>query len=134
VIHLAEQRAAENMGDSLCRVHYDPAKLGEVDDETVVDAAEAGAVVSAAPDRDVDTRITAGIHGRHHISDVDGARDQARTFVDHRVVDLARQVVLGMVRSDQSPPTARRESLDQNGARENLGHVHHPPLCDPARD
>ena len=67
----------------------------------VVDAAEAGAVVAAAADGD---RQVVLARERDRLGDVlrtRAARDQRRSLVEHRVVELARFVVAGIVRRRQ---------------------------------
>ncbi len=47
--------------------------------------------------------VAAEIDRRDHVGDVGAARDQARPLVDHAVVELARLVVAGVPRLDDSP-------------------------------
>jgi hypothetical protein len=84
VVDFAEQRSAEHLRSGVLRVDDDTPEQREIDHETVVDAPEAGAVVAAAADGDIQARFAAGLHGRDHVSNVCALRDHARTLVDHR--------------------------------------------------
>src|SRR5581483_5158346 len=96
-------------------VHADALQQRQVDDESVVAAAEPGAVVPAAADGDEHLLLPPEVHGGDHVRDVGAARDEARPLVDHSVVESADLVVVAIVRPDESSP----ESL--NG---EIGHMY----------
>src|SRR5689334_16980944 len=73
---------------------------GQVNDQSVIDAAEAGTIVGAAANGDRQIAGAAKIDGRDDVSHVDTARDQERALVNHTVVKLARFVVVRMTPSD----------------------------------
>ncbi len=98
VVDVAEQRAAEHAGHARGRVDDHPAHGGEVDHHAVVDAAQAGAVVAAAADRDRQPLALRVPDRGHHVRGVGAAGDQRRAAVDHRVVELAALVVVGIAR------------------------------------
>jgi hypothetical protein len=85
---------------AVLRVDADRAQAREVDHQAVVDAAEAGAVVAAAADRRVEALLAAEVDRRDHVGDVDAARDQRGTLVDHPVVEGPRVVVVGIAGAD----------------------------------
>src|SRR3954452_21271080 len=64
---LAEQRAAADAYELRRRVHRDVVDLRDVDDETVVDAPEAGAVVAARADRDPHAVLVRELHRRRDV-------------------------------------------------------------------
>ena len=78
-----------------------PRSEAQVDDDAVVDGAEAAAVVAAAAHGE--QRVVAGGEpdGRRHVVGGRAPHDQGGAPVDHRVVDLAGVVVLGVARADQ---------------------------------
>jgi hypothetical protein len=83
----------------LCRT----APSRQIDDETIVAAAETRSVVSAAADRDQEILSAAKVHRRYHVSHVRAARNEARTLVDHAVVKLARLVIAVITRLNRVP-------------------------------
>ena len=85
----------------------------QIDDETVVAAAETRSVVSAAADRDQEILSAAEVHRRNHVGHVRAARNEARTLVDHAVVKLARLVIAVITRLNQG--SAERLCEHSNG-------------------
>jgi hypothetical protein len=96
VVDVAEQRAAEHARDLRHRVDDHAAHAREVDDEPVVDAAQARAVVSAAADRQRQALAARVPDGGDHVGRVGTAGDQRRPAIDHRVVERATLVVVGV--------------------------------------
>ena len=67
-----------------------------------------GAVVAAAADGEQQAVVAGEADGRRDVVGVGAARDQRRALVDHRVVDRARLVVVGVVGPDQPALGTRR--------------------------
>ena len=65
--------------------------------------AEAGAVVPAAADGEEQAVVAGEVDGGDHVAGVGAAGDQRRPPVDHRVVDGARSVVVGIPGRMTSP-------------------------------
>ncbi len=78
----------------------------QVDHQAVVAAAQAGAVVAAAPDGDEQALVAAEVHRGDDVGDVHAARDQARPLVDHAVVQRAGVIVVGVTWTDESSAKA----------------------------
>ena len=91
------------------RVDPDASHRRHVDDQSVVDAAEPRPVMTAAPDRDGLAALASEIDGRDHIRHVGAARDQARAFVDHAVVESSTFVVVRVVRGHEDATKILRD-------------------------
>ena len=98
------QGAALDPGGPRDRVDPNAAHAGEVDDETVIDGAEAGGIVSAAADGDVELLVAAECERCNDVSDIGRANDKRRVSIDHAVRDAAGVVVAG-----SSGPMSRPE-------------------------
>jgi hypothetical protein len=83
----------------------------QVDHQTVVAAAEPGAVVATTSDSDEQTLVAAEVHGSDDIGDVHATRDQKRSLVDHAIVQFARLLVTLIATLDQLTAQVRLESL-----------------------
>ena len=77
------------------------AQQRQVDDQGVVPHPEAGGVVAAAADGDLDAVLAGEPHAGDHVGDVAAARDGGRALVDHGVVDGACLVIPGIPGHDQ---------------------------------
>src|SRR5262245_14403205 len=78
----------------------------QIDHETVITNSQPPRVVPAATDRDKQIVFTREIYASDYVCDVRARRDQARLFVDHRVVNLARFIVICVARLDNSASEA----------------------------
>src|SRR5690349_18344883 len=74
-------------------VDSDALQAREIDDQSVVTAAEAGPVMPASANRDEQVLLAPEIHGSDDVGCVRAARDEARPFIDHRVVKLASVMI-----------------------------------------
>jgi hypothetical protein len=75
-------------------VDIHPLHLGEVDHQTAVGDAPPGDVVSAAANRDLQTRLAREANRRADVCRTVAARDQRRPLVDEPVMDPARGFVM----------------------------------------
>jgi hypothetical protein len=73
----------------------------QVDDQGIVGNAEAGRVMAAATDRDLDVVLAGELHARDHVGRVPAARYGGGVLVDHGVVDRSGRVVVAISRHDQ---------------------------------
>ena len=112
VIDVAGGAAGPTRTVRLRRIDAHALHRRQVDDQSVVDAAEPGSVVAAAANGDGKLVVAAEIHRRDHVGDVGAARDQQRPLVDHAVVELARLVVVGVIAPDQRAAQAACEFGD----------------------
>ncbi len=103
VIHVTRGAAGTDPDGAVRRIDTDALHQRQIDDEAVVDAAKARAVVAAAANRDQEALLAAEVDGRDHIRRVDTAGDQARPLVDHPVVDSARVFVVWDILRYQVP-------------------------------
>jgi hypothetical protein len=78
------------------------AQQRQVDDQGVVRYPEAGRVVAAAPDGDLDAVLSGEPHAGDDVGGVAAARDRGRVLVDHGVVDGTRLVVPVISGQDQA--------------------------------
>ena len=76
----------------------------EVDHQAVVAAAEAGAVMAAAADREQEAVLAREGHGGDHVGDVQSSHDHEGPLVDHAVVEGAGVVVARIAPWDQLAP------------------------------
>ena len=100
----------------------------EVDDDAVVDAAEAAAVVAAAADREREVvRRARSAIARATSSGARAARDQRRPLVDHRVEQRPRLVVARVVGPDQLALERCSElTAGRNGNSFTCAHLYLP--------
>ena len=113
VIHVARRAAGIHPDRAARRIHAHALHLREVDHQAVVAAAEAGAVVAAAPDRDEKALVAAEGHRGDDVGDVHAARDEARLLVDHPVIERAGGVVVGVAGLDQLAAQGGAKGLDR---------------------
>ena len=71
MIDITDKRAAENPSQAFVGIDYHAAHGREVDHEAVVDAAEPRAVVTAAPDSDVQATFAAKVDCSNDVRDID---------------------------------------------------------------
>ena len=82
-------------------VYLDLVQAGQVDNQTVVDAAESRTVVPATAYGDAEAVVAGPVDRRHHVGDIGALGDGQRPFVDHAVVQAADLVVAGVGPPDQ---------------------------------
>ena len=108
-------------------VHLDRPQQGQVRDDSVVANPEARAVVPAAAHRQRKLMRPREADRTRHVLRVCAARDQRRAPIDHRVVDLARVVVVGVLRREQPSRESSLQLLPRRICRATLGdHVPGP--------
>ncbi len=66
----------------------------EIDNEAVVANSQTSRVMSASADRNQDVVFSGKVYAVNDVRHVRAPRDQARLFVDHRVVNLASLIVI----------------------------------------
>ena len=103
-VDLAPGAASTDAHGARLRVDLDVLQQRQVDHDAVVDRSETGAVVAAAADGEQQVVVARERDHPCHLIRRRGPGDQRRPLVDHRVVDAARLVVLGVVGADQSTP------------------------------
>ena len=99
-VHLTPRASAADSYRARLGIDLDVLQQREVDHHAVVDSAQPGAVVAATAD--CQRQLPVAREGNHlrDVVRVGDARDQGGTPVDHRVVDLARLLVGGVVGAD----------------------------------
>src|SRR5918999_4440616 len=100
-VHLAPRAAAADADGPGLRVDVDVLHGREVDDDAVVDGAEAGSVVATAAHREGQVAVAGERDHLRYVVRSGTAGDQGRPLVDHRVVDLAGVLVAGVLRPNQ---------------------------------
>jgi hypothetical protein len=83
-------------------IDVDRLQQAQVDDHAVVAGAQPGAVVATAADGQRQAAVAREADGLRDVLSRGAARDHRRPLVDHRIVDAARLVVVGVVGSDQA--------------------------------
>jgi hypothetical protein len=124
-VDVAEQRPAPDRDGARLWIDVDAVERRQVDHEPAVDAREAGAVVAAAADRELEAALAPEAHCCDDVVDVRDACDQRGPLVDHGVVELARLVVAGVVRPDEGASQSCGEAVRVDLG---LGHVPVPFL------
>ena len=99
VVDIARRAARPDPNGAGRRVDPYPFHHRQVDDQPVVDAAEARAVVAAAADGDEKAVVAAEIDRCDHVGNIDALRDQQRPLVDHAVIERARLVIVRVARA-----------------------------------
>ncbi len=100
VVDIAGDAAGADSHRSLRRIDSDAFHHRQVDDQTVIDAAQAGPAMAAAAHGNRKLVVAAEIHRRHHVGRVGTARDDERPLVDHAVIELARLLIVRVVAAD----------------------------------
>ena len=72
----------------------------QINHQSVVRNAKAGGIMASASDGNWQPAVAAEINAVDHVRDIGASRDHARLLLDHRVVNLAGVVVLGITRLD----------------------------------
>ena len=85
-------------------INLDRLHARQVDHDRVVCGAEAGNAVRAPTHRQVEAALAGEVHRRRYVVAAGAPDDDARSPVDHRVVDPARLLVRGVVGSDGLSP------------------------------
>ena len=106
VVDVARRAAGIDPHGAARRIDAHALHQREVDHQAVVAAAEARAIVAAAPDGDEQALVAAEVHRGDDVGDVHAARDQARPLVDHAVVQRTGGVVVGVAWTDDSSAKA----------------------------
>jgi hypothetical protein len=75
----------------------------QVDDEAVIANAQATGVVTTTSDRNAQSLFSSKMNRADYVGDICAAHDQARSAIDHRVVNLACFVVIRITRLDCAP-------------------------------
>jgi hypothetical protein len=104
-VDLSEQAAAVDRRGARVGVDIDLLEAGEVDQDPIVDAAEAGAVVAAAADGELETALAAEVDRGGDVVHGRGADDEYRALVDHRVEQRPVVVVGGVARANHGART-----------------------------
>src|SRR6476619_5959950 len=68
----------------------------EIDHQAIVTTAEPRSIMPAATDGCEQLLLAAEAHRGDHVSHIRATRDEQRSFVDHRVVKLARLLILSV--------------------------------------
>jgi hypothetical protein len=101
VVDLAPEAAAADARRPRDGIDLDVLQPRQVDHDAAVAGPQPGAVVAAAPHRDEELVLAGEAERRRDVVRARDARDHAGALVDHRVVDGARVVVVGVPGSDQ---------------------------------
>src|SRR5262249_51657548 len=102
VIDVARRAASIHPNGSRCRIHAYTFHHREVNHQSVGAAAEPGAVVAAAGDRDEEILVAAEVHRGDDVGDVHAARNQPQPLVDHAVVKSTGSVIVSITWTDGS--------------------------------
>ena len=100
-VDLAPGTAAADANGAGLRIDFDLFERREVDHDAVVTRPQSGAVMATAADGHEQVVITGEADGLGDIVSARAPRNQRRPLVDHRVVDLACLVVVGVFGPDQ---------------------------------
>jgi len=84
----------------------------QVDDETVIDAAETGSVMATAAYGNEEATVAAEIDGRDDIGGVCALGNQLRPLVDHAIIKRARLVIVRIALGDQPAAQALSKPID----------------------
>src|SRR5205809_415752 len=101
VVHISPGTATS---DTHCPYHRIDARAlhqRQVDDQTIVNDAEAAAVVSATAHRHSEPTCASEIDGADDVCHIAAASDQTRISVDHALIDLPRGGTVGVSGYDQ---------------------------------
>src|SRR5262245_55153529 len=101
VIDIARRAARVDPNGFARRIHAHALRHRKINHPPVVAAAEPGAIVATAADREEETLIAAEVHRRDDIGDVHAARNKEWPLVDHAIVQFAGLLVPRVVSEDQ---------------------------------
>jgi hypothetical protein len=96
VIHVAPGAATVDPYGTRCGIDPNALQPRQVEHQPFVADAQAATVVPAATHRQQQRLLTGEVDAVHHVGDVAAVDDEPRVGVDHRVVDPARIVVVGV--------------------------------------
>ena len=115
-VDVAQQRTSLHAHHPRRGVDRDVVHRRQIDDESVVDATQTGAVVTAAADRDPEAAVAGELNRGRDIGLVGAVRDCRRMLVDHRVEEGAGLVVARVAPLDDPPLHSPRQAFDiRNG-------------------
>src|SRR5262245_7038510 len=106
VINVAPDASAAGCDGASCGIDSRVFDLREITHHTVITNSQTTCVVTAAADGDKQIVISGEIYAADYVCDVRASRDQPRFLMDHRVVDLAGFIVVGVAWLDQSASEA----------------------------
>ena len=112
MIDIARRATSINTNGSVRRIDTYALHQRQVDDQSVITAAKARAVVSATANGDEQSVVASELHRADDIGCIDALRDQARPLVDHAVVEAAYFVIRRVVGLDHRAAHAGDERLD----------------------
>jgi hypothetical protein len=115
VVKVSPRAASLDARNTAGRIHADALHGGQVRDQAAVARAETGHAVAAGADGQGHGVIAREADTADHVGDIGAPYDPAWPPVDHRVVHLARRLVLGAGRIDNLTANSRYKGLD--GAR-----------------
>ena len=112
VVEVAPQRSSAGTSDARGRVDLDVAHARQVDDEAVVDGAEAGDAVASAAHGEVEPLVVCCLDRRDDVGGVSALHDCPRASIVHPVVDLAGLVVARSTRFEDLTADSVLQALD----------------------
>ena len=115
-------------------IDSDSAHARQVDDEAVVDAAQAAAIVAAAADGDVEALLASEPHRGDHVRDITTLDDHRWAFVDHRVVQRTSVVVAAVASHENVAPNVAAERIHCRRVESCCGHDGPRSVIRPARN
>ena len=74
----------------------------KIDNQAVVANSQASGIVAAAANREEQIVFAGKVYGTNYVRDIRAARDQARFFMDHAVIDLAGVIIICVAWLDQA--------------------------------
>ena len=113
MVDVAPQAAPLDTHGALLRVNADAMQVRQIDHQAFVAHAQAATVVAAAAHCEQQLLLAGEIDAAHHVGHVAAIDDQAGHAIDHRVVDLARVVVVGVARLHHAPAQLGSKFLDE---------------------
>jgi len=100
IVEVSPGCAPARTRSAAARIDSNVSHQGQVDDEAVVVATEAGRAVAATADGEIQFVLAGEIHRRHHVRDLLGADHRTRAPVEHAVVYRAGLVVAVVIGGD----------------------------------
>ncbi len=82
------------------RIDMNAIEMRKVDDQAAIACAKTGAVVATTPHGDQQTLIPREVDRNNHVGNIDAARDDRGTLVDHAVVDRTSRLVIFIARQN----------------------------------
>ncbi len=115
VVNIARRATGPHPHGPVCRINAHPLHHRQVNDEALVNAAEAGSVMAAAADGDGKLAVTAKVYSGNHVGDICAACNQQRPLVDHTVVELADFIVVDMITTSSREARSRHSEFQIEG-------------------